>query len=39
MKFTINNVCGNVMYEVEADSFVKAVESKRANLLDANLRR
>ena len=37
MKFTINNVCGNVMYEVEADSFLNAVEQKRANLWDAIL--
>lgn len=37
MKFTINNVCGNVMYEVEADSFLKAVEQKYAYLRGANL--
>ena len=37
MKFTINNVCGNVMYEVEADSFLKAVEQKYAYLRDADL--
>ena len=38
MKFTINNVCGNVMYEVEADSFLKAVEQKYAYLRGADLR-
>ena len=38
MKFTINNVCGNVMYEVEAYSFLKAVEQKYAYLRDADLR-
>jgi hypothetical protein len=39
MKFEIRNCWNNsVMYEVEADSFIKAVEAKRANLSRAALR-
>ena len=39
MIFKIHNRWDNsVMFEVEADSFAKAVEAKRANLCDANLR-
>jgi len=39
MKFTIKNRWdGSVLFEIEADSFVKAVESKRADLRDAYLR-
>jgi hypothetical protein len=44
MKFTVKNRWNDsVMFEVEADSFVKAIEQKRANLTgaylaDANLR-
>ena len=37
MKFTIKNIYGNVMFEVKADSFVKAVEQKLADLSRANL--
>jgi uncharacterized protein YjbI with pentapeptide repeats len=39
MKFEIRNRWNNsVMFEVEADSFVKAVEQKYADLRGANLR-
>jgi len=38
MNFTIRNFYENVMFEVEADSFVKAVEQKCTNLHGANLR-
>ena len=39
MKFTVKNRWNDsVMFEVEADSFVKAIEQKRANLGGANLR-
>ena len=38
MKFTIKNRWdGSVLFEVEADSFIEAVEQKRANLSGANL--
>jgi len=38
MKFTIKNNYGDMMFEVEAESFVKAVEQKYADLRGANLR-
>jgi len=39
MKFTIRSRFNDsVMFEIEADSFVKAVESKKADLSGANLR-
>jgi uncharacterized protein YjbI with pentapeptide repeats len=37
MKFTIKSRNNSVLFEVEADSFVKAVEQKKANLYGANL--
>jgi uncharacterized protein YjbI with pentapeptide repeats len=37
MKWTIKNTIGNVLFEVEADTFIKAVESKRSYLSGANL--
>jgi hypothetical protein len=37
MKWTIKNTIGNVLFEVEADTFIKAVESKRSYLSNSNL--
>jgi hypothetical protein len=37
MKCTIKNITGNVMFEVEAETVLKAVEQKHADLCYANL--
>jgi hypothetical protein len=39
MKFTIRNrYDDSVMFEIEADSFVRAIEAKKADLREADLR-
>jgi hypothetical protein len=38
MKWTIKHINGNVLFEVEAETFLRAVEQKYANLRSADLR-